>query len=125
VASATSACMILCTSLTATTSFAVFGLLIFDYGVFGLLTGFLATILGQTIMAYLIHRYQRSSYIAFCIGGVVFLSAICMTVESVISIRQGGESSARSSSLCSTQPFLMKTTRPLDASRTVQTILSY
>lgn len=102
VASATSACMILFTSLTATTSFAVFGLLIFDYGVFGLLTGFFATILGQTIMAYLIHRYERSSYIAFCIGGVVFLSAICMTVESVISIRHGGELSARSSSLCST-----------------------
>jgi len=99
VASATSACMILFTSFTATTSFAVFGLLVEDYGIFCLITGFAATLLGQTVMSMIMERHERSSYIAFCIGGVVLLSAICMTVESVISIWRGG-GSGRSSSLC-------------------------
>jgi len=99
VASATSACMILFTSFTATTSFAVFGLLVKDYGIFCLITGFVATLLGQTVMSMIMARQRRSSYIAFCIGGVVLLSAICMTVESVISIWKG-EGSGRSSGLC-------------------------
>jgi uncharacterized membrane protein YfcA len=101
VASATSACMILFTSFTATTSFAVFGLLIQDYGIFCLIVGFVATLLGQTIMSMLLKRYHRSSYIAFSIGGVVLLSAICMTIESIISLSKGG-GSGRSSGLCST-----------------------
>ena len=100
VASATSACMILFTSFTATTSFAVFGLLVKDYGLLCLANGFVATLLGQTIMSLILERHQRSSYIAFCIGGVVLLSAICMTVESVIRISTG-DGSGRSDSLCS------------------------
>lgn len=104
IASATSACMILFTSFTATTSFAVFGLLVEDYGMLGLVTGFLATLLGQTVMSFILKRHgERHSYIAFCIGGVVLLSAICMTIESVISIsqREGTPTSGRSSGLCS------------------------
>ena len=101
VASATSACMILFTSFTATTSFAVFGLLVPDYGWFCLLTGFVATLVGQTIMSMVIERHQRCSYIAFCIGGVVMLSAICMTVESAISINKGKESGL-AGGICST-----------------------
>ena len=101
VASATSACMILFTSFTATTSFAVFGLLVRDYAICCAIMGFIATLAGQTVMSYLLRRYQRNSYIAFSIGIVVFLSAICMTIESIISFREGGLS--KSTKFCSAE----------------------
>lgn len=99
VASATSACMILFTSFTATTSFMVFGLLLKDYAIVCVALGFFATLLGQTLMSYLLRKYKRNSYIAFSIGIVVALSALFMTVESVISIVKNG--SRGSSGLCS------------------------
>eukprot|EP00540_Astrosyne_radiata_P020084 CAMPEP_0116865202 /NCGR_PEP_ID=MMETSP0418-20121206/25266_1 /TAXON_ID=1158023 /ORGANISM="Astrosyne radiata, Strain 13vi08-1A" /LENGTH=574 /DNA_ID=CAMNT_0004500547 /DNA_START=44 /DNA_END=1769 /DNA_ORIENTATION=- len=98
VASATSACMILFTSFTATTSFLVFGLVIPDYAIFCLIMGFIATVVGQTVMAYLIRKYRRHSYIAYCIGVVVGISAVCMALESILSLLAG--SALRSSGLC-------------------------
>lgn len=87
VASATSACMILFTSSTATVSFIVYGLLVYDYAIACLLLGFCSTLLGQTVMALLMKRYNnRSSYIAYSIGIVVLVSALCMTVESILAI---------------------------------------
>jgi uncharacterized membrane protein YfcA len=86
VASATSACMILFTTATATISFAIFGLLIHDYAIAGFLVGFVATTVGQTVMTVLMERYQRNSYIIFSIGIVVALSAVCMSVDSVLEI---------------------------------------
>lgn len=86
VASATSAGMILFTSATATVTYSIFGLLVYDYAACCLSIGFVATLVGQTIMHYLMQRYQRDSYIAFCIGIVVGMSAVLMTVESVIAI---------------------------------------
>lgn len=83
VASATSACMIFFTSFTATTTFAVYGLLVKDYAAVCVLLGFLSTLLGQTIMNYLLGKSKRNSYIAFSIGLVVLLSAILMTFQSV------------------------------------------
>ena len=86
VASATSAAMILFTSSTATVSYAIFGNLMYDYGMacFGL--GFVATAAGQTVMSVLLSN-QRHSYIAYCIGIVVALSAFCMTIESFLAIK--------------------------------------
>ena len=89
VSSASSATMILFTSFTATTSFVVFGLLVFDYGVACLLVGFFATLVGQIGLSYLMKKAQRNSYIAFSIGGVVLLSAVLMTFQSMISIASG------------------------------------
>lgn len=87
VASATSACMILFTSSTATVSYAVFGNLVYDYAVACAALGFTATLAGQTVMTVLMERYhQRHSYIAYSIGIVVALSAVCMTMESVLAI---------------------------------------
>lgn len=99
VAAATSACMILFTSFTATSSFAVYGLLIEDYAILCLIMGFVATLLGQVIMSMILEKYQHNSYIAFCIGCVVLLSAICMTLESAIGMLQSG-GSRRYSGLC-------------------------
>lgn len=88
VSSASSACMILFTSFTATTSFVVFGLLIWDYAIVCLCIGFLATIVGQLGLSYLMKKYQRNSYIAFSIGGVVLLSALLMTIQSLVSMAE-------------------------------------
>lgn len=84
VASATSACMILFTSFTATTTFSVYGLMVTDYAIVGCILGFCATFLGQTIMSRLLAKSKRNSYIAFSIGFVVLLSAMLMALESVL-----------------------------------------
>ena len=89
VSAATSACMILFTSFTATTSFVVFGLLVTDYAVLCIVIGFLATLMGQIGLAVLMKRYQRNSFIAFSIGAVVFLSALLMTIQSLVSMAEG------------------------------------
>lgn len=89
VASASSACMIFFTSFTATTSFFVFGLLDPQYGPVCFCIGFIATYFGQIGLSILMRRAQRNSYIAFSIGGVVLLSAIMMTVQSLLSIAEG------------------------------------
>lgn len=90
VSSASSACMILFTSFTATSSFVVFGLLVHDYAVVCLLVGFTATYCGQIALYYLMSKYERNSYIAFSIGSVVLLSALLMTVQSLVSMAEGG-----------------------------------
>jgi len=94
VSSASSACMILFTSFTATTSFVVFGLLKYDYAWACLVLGFCATYVGHVGLTYLMKKFGRSSYIAFSIGGVVLLSAFLMTVQSIISMAEGTKSSS-------------------------------
>jgi uncharacterized membrane protein YfcA len=88
VSSATCACMILFTSFTASTSFVVFGLLIWDYSFICLCIGFVATIVGQIGLSYLMKRSQRNSYIAFSIGGAVLLSVLLMTTQSLASMAE-------------------------------------
>jgi uncharacterized membrane protein YfcA len=78
--------MILFTSCTATVSYMVFDLLIYSYASGCLVVGLIATFVGQAFMSYLLRRYKRNSMIAFAIGIVVGVSAIAMTVESVIEL---------------------------------------
>jgi len=89
VASASSACMILFTSFTATTSFFVFGLLDPEYAPVCFCVGFIATYFGQIGLSILMRRAQRNSYIAFSIGGVVLLSSLLMTIQSLLSMAEG------------------------------------
>lgn len=71
VSSATSACMELFTSATSALTFIIFG-----YATFCLL-------LGQIVMSFLLKwSGGRNSYIAFCVGGVVGISAVALGVES-------------------------------------------
>jgi uncharacterized membrane protein YfcA len=87
VASATSACMVLFTSATSTLSFLIFGYLKGDYAIFCLGLGFLSTLVGQTVMTVLLTwSGGRNSYIAFCVGGVVGISAVAMGIESAVAI---------------------------------------
>ena len=89
VSSASSACMILFTSFTATTSYVVFGLLVPDYAVVCLVIGFIATFGGQICLTYLMKKFQRNSLIAFSIGAVVLLSAFLMSIQSLLSMAAG------------------------------------
>jgi len=90
VSSASAACMILFTSFSATTSFMVFGLLVNDYAVLCFVLGFVTTLIGQLCMTYVMKRAGgRNSYIAFSIGLVVLISAILMTLESLLSLVAG------------------------------------
>jgi uncharacterized membrane protein YfcA len=89
VSSASSACMILFTSFTATTSYIVFGLLVPDYAVVCLIVGFLATFAGQLCLNIMMKKSKRNSYIAFSIGGGVLLSAIFMSIQSLLSLAEG------------------------------------
>ena len=90
VSSASSACMILFTSFTATTSYVVFGLLIQDYAVACLLLGFAATFAGQVgINAIMARTGNRYSYIAYSVAIVVLLSACLMTIQSLLSMAEG------------------------------------
>lgn len=89
VSAASSACMILFTSFTASTSFAVFGLFVEDYALCFLVVGFVTTYLGQVIMIRLMKKSKRNSYIAFSIGSVVAISAVLMTIQSLLSIAEG------------------------------------
>ena len=100
VSSASSACMILFTSFTATTSFIVFGLLIYDYAIICLFVGFIATYVGQIGLFYLMNKYERNSYIAFSIGAVVLLSAFLMTIQSIVSMAERKGSPHGSGGVC-------------------------
>ncbi|KAL7427389.1 hypothetical protein ACHAXH_002102 [Discostella pseudostelligera] len=88
VSSATSACMILFTSSTSALCFLIFGYLKSDYAIFCLVIGFISTLIGQTVMSALLGKTGRSSYITFCIGGVIAISAVAMGVQSALAIFQ-------------------------------------
>lgn len=100
VASATSAAMILFTSFTATTTFCVYGLLVRNYAIACVILGFVASYIGQSIMANTLARSNRNSYIVFSIGFVVLFSTILMAVESVINMSSNSAGATKSSGIC-------------------------
>ena len=89
VAAATSATMILLTCFTATTSYMVHGELNHHYAVVCLGLGFVSTVVGQLLMDGLLAKYNRHSFIAYSIALVVGISAVAMTVDSVLAIANG------------------------------------
>jgi len=93
VASATSACMILYTSFTATSSFIAFGMVKYDYAIFLFFVGLVATAAGQLGVNYLIKKYKRQSLIILSIGSVVSLSTVMMGGQSLYHIAYGDEES--------------------------------
>ena len=85
VASATSACMILYTTSTATVSFVLFGLMQMDYAVFLFFVGIFSTLIGQLIVNKLIKLTGRNSYVVFSIGVIVAMSVVCMSFQGLYS----------------------------------------
>jgi hypothetical protein len=85
--------MILFTSSASTSIYAVFGLVLPDFALFGFVLGFFSSLTGQLLMKRARQarsasgrNFERNSYIAFVIGGVVLTSAFLMTVQYVFSI---------------------------------------
>ncbi len=93
VVTATSSTMIFFTASLSVSSFAVFNLILWDYAVVCLCIGFIASLMGQGIMKNVRQtntggngNFERNSFIAYCIGGVILLSALLMTMQYVLRI---------------------------------------
>lgn len=93
VVTATSSTMVFFTALLSASSFAVFGLILWDYAVVCLAIGFLASLIGQGLMKSVRQtnteshgNFERNSFIAYCIGGVILMSALLMTMQYVLHI---------------------------------------
>jgi uncharacterized membrane protein YfcA len=90
VATATSSCMTLFTSASATTAFVIYGLVMPDFAIVCGIIGFCAAMFGQLLMARARSspggNFERNSLIAYSIGGVILLSAFLMTILYVLLI---------------------------------------
>ena len=71
-------------------NFMMFGLLQVDYGTLLFPMGIGATYAGQKILNELMKNNERNSYIAFSIGAVVAISAVFMTLQSLLSMAYNG-----------------------------------
>jgi len=98
VASSTSSAMVLMTSLVSSSTYYVFGLILFDFAIVGFVAGLISSYIGQKLMVRARQarsasgkKFERNSYIAFVIGGVVLVSAILMTIQYVLAIVEGGD----------------------------------
>ena len=102
VASSTSSAMVLMTSIVSSSTYYIFGLILIDFASVGFVCGLIASYIGAKVMVRARRarsasgrRFDRNSYIAFVIGGVVLVSAILMTIQYVVSIVEGGEDGVR------------------------------
>lgn len=86
VAAATSSYMIFFTSLSSIIQFAVLRLIMWDYGSLFAVVGLLASFVGQTALSWLVNRYQKRSYIIWCIVAVIAVSVILLTVTGGINL---------------------------------------
>jgi len=80
VTAATASYMILFTSISACVQFAVLQRILWDYG--GTLTviGFFAATIGQTVLTWLVKKYNKKSYIVFCVVLIIGLSTILLSI---------------------------------------------
>jgi hypothetical protein len=92
VVTATSSTMVFFTAALSTSSFAVFDLILWDYACVCILVGFFASLVGQGVMQRARRsktggsNFERNSFIAYCIGGVIMMSALLMTIQYVLQI---------------------------------------
>lgn len=80
--------MILFTTFASSISFFVFGLVLVDYAIVGFLVGVFSASIGQILMRQARQArsasgrdFERNSFTAFAIGGVILISALLMTIE--------------------------------------------
>ena len=100
VASATTAVMIMFTSVAATTMFIAFGTLTWDYAWFLFIVGLITTTLGQYVVGHFVDKYKRYSYISMSIGAVVLISTILMGLQSIFSLIEAQEGGSAAGTLC-------------------------
>eukprot|EP00026_Physarum_polycephalum_P007771 Phypoly_transcript_07837.p1 GENE.Phypoly_transcript_07837~~Phypoly_transcript_07837.p1 ORF type:complete len:476 (+),score=19.90 Phypoly_transcript_07837:130-1557(+) len=93
VVAATSSYMILFTSISASVQYIIIGSVMWDYGavLFGI--GLIASFAGQTLLYWLVERYNRKSYIIFVIAVVIGVSAVLLIVSEVVDFThsEGGD----------------------------------
>lgn len=100
VAAATTAVMIMFTSVAATTMFIAFGTLTWDYAWYLFILGLVTTSIGQFGVGYLVNKYKRYSYISMSIGAVVLISTILMGLQSIFSLIEAQEGGSETGTLC-------------------------
>ncbi|GAX25508.1 hypothetical protein FisN_12Lh044 [Fistulifera solaris] len=90
IVAATSSAMAMFTTLGSTSSYMVFGLILKDFAIAGFCIGFVSAIIGSYLMKQARRAtsasgrvYERNSYLAFAIGGVVLIAALLMTIQYV------------------------------------------
>eukprot|EP01062_Namystynia_karyoxenos_P023445 TRINITY_DN1905_c0_g1_i3.p1 TRINITY_DN1905_c0_g1~~TRINITY_DN1905_c0_g1_i3.p1 ORF type:complete len:611 (+),score=201.38 TRINITY_DN1905_c0_g1_i3:82-1833(+) len=88
VAGATAAFMILFTSASATSSYALFGMLTADYGAVMIVMGFVCTLIGQLTVTAMIKKAGRPSLVAWVIGGTVAASTVFMGIRGIMETYQ-------------------------------------
>jgi uncharacterized membrane protein YfcA len=84
VVAATSTYMILFTSLSAVVQFAVLGRIIWDYAGVYCVIGFFSAIVGQSLLSYIVKKYNKTSIIVFCIVAVISCSVILLGVTGIM-----------------------------------------
>ena len=66
--------------------FLFLGALIIDYGFVFAALGFVATFIGQTVLNYLVKKYNTTSFIVFSIAAVMIIAMVLMSVTGIIRI---------------------------------------
>lgn len=84
VSSATSSSMILFTSSATTIQFIILGTLSLDHALWHGVVGFVAGLIGQLGMSYLIKKYRKSALVIFFIAFIVGVSGLVMGVLGAI-----------------------------------------
>ena len=107
VVTATSSSMVFFTALLSASSFAVFGLLLWDYAAACLVIGFIGSLVGQGVMKTVREanteghaNFERNSFIAYCTGGVILLSALLLTMQYVLKIVSYNDVDSDEGALC-------------------------
>lgn len=107
VVTATTAAMMFFSTSLSTASFAVFNLVLWDFAIVCFILGFFASLVGQRITARAKKgshvsgaNFERNSFVAYMIGGVIMLSALLMTMQYVLHIVTYNDSNSREGGLC-------------------------
>lgn len=107
VVTATTAAMMFFSTALSTASFAVFNLLLWDFALVCFIIGFFASLVGQAIIRRAKRgshasgtNFERNSFVAYMIGGVIMLSALLMTMQYVLRIVTYEESDSQEGGLC-------------------------
>eukprot|EP01062_Namystynia_karyoxenos_P023444 TRINITY_DN1905_c0_g1_i1.p1 TRINITY_DN1905_c0_g1~~TRINITY_DN1905_c0_g1_i1.p1 ORF type:complete len:576 (+),score=180.82 TRINITY_DN1905_c0_g1_i1:71-1729(+) len=110
VSGATAAFMIFFTTSSASLSYALFGLLRFDYAAAMFAVGFLTTCVGQLLVKRIVKSTGHPSVVAWVIGATVGVSALLMGYHGALSLLHAKDPWA-APPLCTTPP-LYTTTPP-------------
>lgn len=80
---ATAGFMIFFTAGTATMSYDLYGMVLWDFGLVLLPIGFIFNQIGQVVVFHFVEKYARPSLVIFVIAGILGLSTVLMTYNGV------------------------------------------